>query len=159
METLRRLRYIAKSNDHFVSFDLRDGFYSLSIHPKDREAVIVNLDGHSLWLCDLPIRWSMCPYTFQKFTDVFVNKLRNFEATARPSRFPNISAKAKKKWLCSQRMRTGRPAKKGISPLPAFWDILISPFYISERGGPGGRNPPEKLKGPGGGAPRKIFNS
>ena len=45
METLRRLRYIAKPKDHFVSFDLKDGFYALSIHPKDREALTVNLDG------------------------------------------------------------------------------------------------------------------
>jgi len=45
METLRRLRYIAKPNDYFVSFDLKDGFYALSIHPKDREAFTVNLDG------------------------------------------------------------------------------------------------------------------
>ena len=29
METLRRLRYIAKPNDHLVSFDLKDGFYAL----------------------------------------------------------------------------------------------------------------------------------
>ncbi len=49
MEALRRLRYIAKPNDHFVSFDdLKDGFYALSIHPKDREAFTVNLDGQLL---------------------------------------------------------------------------------------------------------------
>ena len=50
METLRRLRYIAKPNDHFVSFDLKDGFYALSIHPKDREAFTMNLDGQLLQL-------------------------------------------------------------------------------------------------------------
>ncbi len=44
METLRRLRYIAKPNDNFVSFDTKDGFYALSIHPKDREAFKINLD-------------------------------------------------------------------------------------------------------------------
>ena len=48
METLRRLRYIPKPNDHFVSFYLKDGFYALSIHPKNREAFIVNLDGQLL---------------------------------------------------------------------------------------------------------------
>ena len=48
METLRRLLYIAKPNDNFVSFDLKDGFYALSIHPKDREAFTVNLDGKLL---------------------------------------------------------------------------------------------------------------
>ena len=51
--------------------------------------------------------WSLSPYTFQKFTDVFVNKLRAPEATARPGRLPNLSLKAKKKWLRRQRMRTG----------------------------------------------------
>jgi hypothetical protein len=50
METLRRLRYIAKPNDHFVFFDLKDGFYALSIHPKDREAFTMNLDGQLLQL-------------------------------------------------------------------------------------------------------------
>ncbi len=54
METLRRLRYIAKPNDHFVSFDLKDGFYALSIHPNDREAFTVNFDGQLLQLCALP---------------------------------------------------------------------------------------------------------
>ncbi len=48
METLRRLRCIAKPNDHFVSFDLEDGFYAISIHPKDREAFTVNMDGQLL---------------------------------------------------------------------------------------------------------------
>ena len=73
MEALRRLRCIAKPNDHFVSFDLKDGFYALSIHLKDREAFRVNLDGQFLHLCALPMGWSLSPYTFQKFADVFVN--------------------------------------------------------------------------------------
>jgi len=90
METLRRLRYIAKPHDHFISFDMKDGFYALSIHPKDREAFIVNLDGRLLQLCALPMGWSLSPYTFQKFTDVFVNKLRDPEAIARPGRLPNL---------------------------------------------------------------------
>ena len=45
MEMLRRPRYIAKPNNHFVSFDRKDGFYALSIHPRDREAFTINLDG------------------------------------------------------------------------------------------------------------------
>ena len=48
METLRRLRYIAKPNGHFISFDLQDGLYARFIHPKAREAFKVNLDGHRL---------------------------------------------------------------------------------------------------------------
>ena len=45
MDTLRRLRYSAKPNDHFIFFDLQGGLYALSIYPKDREAFTVNLDG------------------------------------------------------------------------------------------------------------------
>ena len=55
METLTRMRYIAKPNDHFVSFDLKNGFYALSIHSKDREAFTENLDGQLLQLRALPM--------------------------------------------------------------------------------------------------------
>ncbi len=48
METLRHLRLIAKPGDHRVSFDLKDGFYALAIHPKDREAFTINLNGQLL---------------------------------------------------------------------------------------------------------------
>jgi hypothetical protein len=43
METLRFVCLIAKSSDHWVSFDLKDGFYTLAIDLKDREAFTVNL--------------------------------------------------------------------------------------------------------------------
>ncbi len=44
METLRHLRFIARPGDHWVSLDLKDGFYALAIHPKDREAFTINLN-------------------------------------------------------------------------------------------------------------------
>ena len=85
---------------------LHDGFYALSIHPKDREAYTINLDGKLVQLCALSTGWSLPPFTFQKFTDVFVNKLRDPDATARPGRLPNLSAKAKKKLLHRRRRIT-----------------------------------------------------
>jgi hypothetical protein len=33
METLRSLRIITRPNDHWISFDLKDGFYSLATAP------------------------------------------------------------------------------------------------------------------------------
>ncbi len=48
METLRSLRLIAKPGNHWVSFDLKDGFYSLAIDPKNIEAFAVNMDGQLL---------------------------------------------------------------------------------------------------------------
>ena len=46
MGTLWSLRLIAKLGDRWVSFDLKDGFYSLAIAPHDRECFTVNLDGN-----------------------------------------------------------------------------------------------------------------
>jgi hypothetical protein len=31
-----------------MSFDLKDGFYALDVHPKDREVFCVNLNGQLL---------------------------------------------------------------------------------------------------------------
>ena len=55
METLRYLRMIAKPDDHWVSFDLEDAFYSFAIAPHDRADFIVNLDGKLLQFCALPM--------------------------------------------------------------------------------------------------------
>ena len=55
METLRSLRLIAKPCDHLVSFEFKDGFYSLAIAPQEREAFIDNLDGKLLQFCALPM--------------------------------------------------------------------------------------------------------
>ena len=55
METLRSLRLIAKPDTDSVSFDLKDGFYSLAIAPQDNEAFTINLDGTLIELCALPM--------------------------------------------------------------------------------------------------------
>ncbi len=61
-ETLRHLRLLAKPGDHWLSFDLKDGFYALTIHPKDREAFTINLNGQMLQLCEFPMGWSISPF-------------------------------------------------------------------------------------------------
>jgi len=103
METLRHLRLIAKPREHWVSFDLKDGFYALAIHIKDREAFAVNLNGQLLQLCALPMGWSLSPYVFQKLTDVFVNKLRDHESTTSTGK----TSKAKKKRVRMRQRPTG----------------------------------------------------
>ncbi len=82
-----------------VSFDLKDGFYALVVHPKDREAFCMNLKGLLLQLCALPMGWSFSPYVFQKLTDVFVNKLRDPEATSKIAK----TSKSKKRWIRRRR--------------------------------------------------------
>jgi hypothetical protein len=74
---------------------------------------------HLLQLCALPMGWSLSPYTFPKFTDVFVNKLRDPDATARPGPLPKLTKKAKNEWLRRQRMRTGARL------LPFVYDFAV----------------------------------
>jgi hypothetical protein len=108
METLRRLRPIAKPDDYGVSFDLKDGFYALAIAPQDREALAMNIDGQLLQLCALPMGWSPSPFTFQKLTRVFTHYLRESEETATsPGELLLLPTKAKRKWLRRRRHLTG----------------------------------------------------
>jgi hypothetical protein len=100
METLRHLRLVANPGDHWVSFGLKDGFYALAIHPKDREAFTVNLNGQLLQLYTLLMGWSLSPYVFQKLMGVFVNNLRDPDSTTTHT---GKTSKAKKKWVRRRR--------------------------------------------------------
>jgi hypothetical protein len=81
METLRSLRLIAKPSDHFASFDVKDGFYSLAIAPQNKEAFTLNLDGKLLQFYALPMGWSLGPFVFQKLTEVFADHLNDPESS------------------------------------------------------------------------------
>jgi hypothetical protein len=108
METLRSLRLIAKPGDHWVSFDLKDGFYSLAIAPQDRECFTVNLDGKLLQFCALPMGWSLSPFVFQKLTEVFTDHLRDPESsTPSPAGQSSLGPKALKRWRRRRRRLTG----------------------------------------------------
>ncbi len=86
---MRSLRLIAKPGDHWVSFGLKDVFYSLAIDPKDREAFTIKLDWRLMQFCALPMGWSLSPFVFQKLTQAFADHLRDPEAT---TNFPGVLA-------------------------------------------------------------------
>jgi hypothetical protein len=75
MEIPRPFRLIANSGDHCVSFDLKDGFYTLALDPNGIEAFTVNIDGQLVQFCALPMGLSLSPYVFQKLTEVFTDHL------------------------------------------------------------------------------------
>jgi hypothetical protein len=73
METLQSLPLITRPGGHLVSFDVKDGFYSLAIVPQTTDAFTVNLDGQVLRICALPMGWSLNPSVFQKFAEDFLD--------------------------------------------------------------------------------------
>jgi hypothetical protein len=77
METLKRLRHLARKGDWFFSFDLiKDGFYAMGIAPEDRQYFTVDIRGKLYQLAGLPMGWSVSPYYFQQLTSVFVRYFR-----------------------------------------------------------------------------------
>jgi hypothetical protein len=81
METLQSLRLVAKPGDHWVSFDLKDGFCSLAIDSKHMEAFTVKIDGQLPRFLALPMGWRLSPFVFQKLTEVFTFHLRDPESS------------------------------------------------------------------------------
>ena len=113
METLKRLRHLAKRGDWFFSFDLQDGFYALGVAPEDRQFFTVDIRGKLYQLAGLPMGWSLSPFCFQQLTYSFVRYFR------RPSGCPaaHLQGKAARRWL------SRRPQFQGARILPFVDDF------------------------------------
>jgi hypothetical protein len=108
METLWSLRLNAKPGDHWVSFELKDGFYPLTLAPEDREAFTANLYGKLMLFCALPMGWSLNPFIFPKLTEVFTVHLRDPESsTSSPGGQLVLGPKALKWWRRRHRKLVG----------------------------------------------------
>ncbi|KAK3260600.1 hypothetical protein CYMTET_30444 [Cymbomonas tetramitiformis] len=69
METLKKLRRLAKPGDWCFSFDLQDGFHALGIHPDFQRFMQFDLQGDLLQCSAMPFGWSDAPRVFCKFYD------------------------------------------------------------------------------------------
>jgi hypothetical protein len=99
METMWSLRLIAKQGENWVSFDLKNEFYSLTIAHQDKEAFPDNIDGKQLQLCALPMGWRISLVVFQKLAEVFTDNLRDLESTtSSPRGQHDLGPKALKRW-------------------------------------------------------------
>jgi hypothetical protein len=76
LESLLGFRHLTRKGDCMFSFDLKDGFYALSIVPEQRDFLTVNVRGKLYRLASLPMGWSPSPYHFCAFTDAFVRHVR-----------------------------------------------------------------------------------
>ena len=87
LETLKRLRYLARRGDFMISFDLADGYYACGVAAEDRDyftfeipqalAQAAGLPGTVVRLCGLPMGWSLSPYYFVKLMEPVVRYLRS----------------------------------------------------------------------------------
>ena len=113
METLKRLRHLARQGDWLFSFDLQDGFYALGVAAVDRKYFTVNIRGTLYQLAGLPMGWSLSPHCFQQLTYSFVRHFR------RPTGFPptQLRGKAARRWLSQ------RPQYQGARLLPFVDDF------------------------------------
>lgn len=64
METLKRLRLIARRGDHMVSFDIKDGFYHVGLHEADRRFFQVSIEGVLYEFAALPMGFKLSPAVF-----------------------------------------------------------------------------------------------
>ncbi|KAK3283103.1 hypothetical protein CYMTET_9181 [Cymbomonas tetramitiformis] len=80
METLKKLRRLAKPGDWCFSLDLQDGFHALGIHPDFQRFMQFDLQGDLLQCSAVPFGWNDAPRVFCKFVRVMVEALRSPQA-------------------------------------------------------------------------------
>jgi len=76
-ETLDLLPNLIRHDDWMVSFDLKDGYYHLPVHPKHRKFLTTMLDGELVCFAALPFGLSTAPRAFTKLMRPFVRALRS----------------------------------------------------------------------------------
>ena len=96
-ETLKKLRYMAKTGVFMVSLDLEDGFHHAPMHPDDRPFLTFIVDGLGAFqYAALPMGLSISPYVFTKLMRTFVRALRAPTAPNTPT--PPTEATSGRPW-------------------------------------------------------------
>ena len=75
-EGLRHLMHMARQNDYMLSFDIKDGFYHVPIHPAFRRFFAFRLGDEVLQFAALSMGWTRSPWVFTKLMRVVVRALR-----------------------------------------------------------------------------------
>ena len=76
-ETLNTLRESLQKGDWMVTFDIKDAYHHIPIHPEDRQYFTFQIDGE-LWEClTLPFGWQGAPMVFTKVMRTVIAFLRS----------------------------------------------------------------------------------
>ena len=76
METAASIREGIRQNDWATSIDLRDAYFHLCIHPRDRKYLRFSLDGQNYQFRSLPFGLSLAPWVFTRVVREFLLSLR-----------------------------------------------------------------------------------
>jgi len=77
-ESLKDLRRMVRPDDWMFSFDLKDGYHAVGIHPRDRKYFTFVVAGVGTYqYCALNFGWSASPYVFVKVMRTLVRLLRS----------------------------------------------------------------------------------
>ena len=76
METLKRLKYLARKGDYMLSADIQDGFHALGIYPGHRRYMTFQVGACIFAYNVLPFGWSHSPSCFMRLTEVLVRAFR-----------------------------------------------------------------------------------
>ncbi|KAK3279806.1 hypothetical protein CYMTET_12326 [Cymbomonas tetramitiformis] len=130
METLKKLRRLAKPGDWCFSFDLQDGFHALGIHPDFQRFMQFDLQGDLLQCSAVPFGWNDAPRVFSKFVRVMVEALRSAQAAEdrREIRRLRDGSAVRQRWSVRRRAGgVGENANRhsGMRVLPYMDDFLV----------------------------------
>ncbi|KAK3268876.1 hypothetical protein CYMTET_22646 [Cymbomonas tetramitiformis] len=130
METLKKLRRLAKPGDWCFTFDLQDGFHALGIHPDFQRFMQFDLQGDLLQCSSVLFGWNDAPRVFCKFVRVMVEALRSPQATEDRREIKRLrdGSAVQQRW--SVRRRTGGAGENvnrhsGMRVLPYMDDFLV----------------------------------
>jgi hypothetical protein len=87
-ETLRVLGRLARKGDWMTSFDLKDGYHCMAIHPQLRRYFTFHMDGEFFQCATLPMGWLNSPFVFTKVMRPMVAYLRSPAARVRQRAMP-----------------------------------------------------------------------
>ncbi|KAK3241341.1 hypothetical protein CYMTET_48882 [Cymbomonas tetramitiformis] len=130
METLKKLRRLAKPGDWCFSFDLQDGFHALGIHPDFQRFMQFNLQGDPFHCYAVTFGWNDAPRVFCKFVRVMVEALHSPQAAKdrREIRKLRDGSAVRQRWSVRHRAGgAGEDAKRhsGMRVLPYMDDFLV----------------------------------
>ncbi|KAK3287923.1 hypothetical protein CYMTET_4601 [Cymbomonas tetramitiformis] len=130
METLKKLRRLAKPGDWCFGFDLQDGLYAVGIHPEFQRFMQFDLRGELFQCSAMPFGWNDAPRVFCKFVRVMVEALRSPQAAEdrREIRRLRDGSVVRQRW--SVRRRAGGANENanrhsGMRVLPYMDDSLV----------------------------------